>query len=331
MNTQKVLAAAGILAAAGTTFAQVTPGSFTPDATDDMESYGGGRLVITSLFGGDVAVGGTVTFNSIAEGDWIDFRGGLPVQATSGSLFGAIFGLGQTVEFDFSSIGGITAFSANATAAGVGVDSIEFFDLDGNSIGFFDDADGWGPGDGSMELISFTSDVAIGSVAVTGVETCFDDISYAQGDLPAQILVFTSANDGHAVAAADNLGLNYDLIEDDYAALNTALASGQYRYAIIHNPASNFAAGFDTELANFVDAGNRVHFAFWNTDADAGIQATMGIDSAVDFFTPREVFNNASHPSWGGAASPVTVSPEPSPWNDNGDSLTGDEVVSTFD
>ncbi|MFI4882005.1 MAG: hypothetical protein ACIAQU_05410, partial [Phycisphaerales bacterium JB064] len=329
MNTQKVLAASAILAAAGTTFAQVTPGPFTPDAVEDFEATGGGRVFLTSIFGGDVAVGGALSFAAVNEGDWIDFRGGLPVQATSGGIFGAIFGFGS-IELDFSGIGGISGFQANATAAGVGVDTVEFFDLDGNSIGVFTDADGWGPGDGSMEAISWTSDVAIGRVRLDGPETCFDDIGYTQGSLPARIVLFSDSNgDFPAQAAADNLGLNYDFIDGDYAALNAALASGQYRFAIIHNPANNFAAGFAAELDSFVSAGNRVHFSFWNTDADASIQGTLGIDSAVDFFAPRPVFNNASHPSWGGAASPVTVDADD--WNDNGDSLTGDEVVSTFD
>ena len=332
MNTQKAFAAAAILAAAGTTFAQVSPGAFTPDATDNLESYGGGRALISSLFGGTVpATGGTLEFRSVAQGDWIDFRGGLPVQPTSGNLFGAIFGFGS-IQLDFSSIGGITAFSAQATAAGVGVDTVEFFDLNGNSIGVFQDFDGWGPGDGSMELISFTSTVAIGRVVLDGPETCFDDISYAQGDLPAQILVYSEGRDPlqYERVAAENLGLNFDHIVRDTAALNAALASGDYRYAIIHQPANNFAAGFEAELDAFVSAGNRVHFSFWNLDASPALQSTLGVDSAVDFFTPRPVFNNASHPSWGGAASPVGLGVDAG-WNDNGDSLTGDEVVSTFD
>jgi hypothetical protein len=332
MNTQKVLAASAILAAAGTTFAQVTPGSFTPDATDNMESYPGGRTVITSLFGGDVSVGGAVTFNSIDQGDWIDFRGGLPVQASSGTRFGAIFGVGQTVEFDFSNIGGITAFSANATAAGIGADSIEFFDLDGNSIGFFSDGDGWGPGDGSMELISYTSDVAIGTVAVTGVETCFDDIAYAQGDLPAQIILLSEEQELDVVAAADNLGLNYDQVVDQ-AGLEAGLGSGQYRFAIVD--ITNFGATptLETAIADFISSGNRAHLTYWNMDASPTLQGAFGIASAVDYSTPRQVFNNASHPSWGGTASPVTLDGT-DPWLDNGDSLTaasGAEVVSTFD
>ena len=330
MDTQKVLAAVAILAAAGTTFAQVSPGPFAPDATDDMESYPGGRTDITSLFGGDAAVGGDLRFTSIDFGDWQDFRSpGGPIQPTSGNRFGTIFGFGS-VTFDFTGIGGITGFGFQGSAAGVGTDDIEFFDLGGSSIGFFSDGDGYGPGDGTMEPKSWTSTVAIGSITVTGPETAFDDFRYIQGDVPARILLFSDSNgDFPAQAAADNLGLNYDFIDGDYPALNAALASGDYIFAIIHNPANNFAAGFDTELDNFVSGGNRVHFSFWNLDADPGLQGTLGVDSTVDFFAPRPVFNNAGHPSWGGAASPVTVDADD--WNDNGDSLTGDEIVSTFD
>ncbi|MEQ9428166.1 MAG: GC-type dockerin domain-anchored protein [Phycisphaerales bacterium] len=330
MDTQKVLAAAAILAAAGTTFAQVSPGAFAPDATDDMESYPGARTFLTSIFAGDVGVGGALSFASVDAGDWLDFRApGGPIAPTSGTKFGTIFGFGS-VDFDFSAIGGVTAFGFQASAAGVGSDTIDFFDLGGAPIGTFVDADGYGPGDGTMEGKSWTSTVAIGSVRVDGPETAFDDFVYAQGDLPARIVLYTESNgDDNEIAAADNLGLNYDLIRSDAAALNAALASGDYVFAIIHQPANNFAAGFDTELDNFVSGGNRVHFSFWNLDAEPALQGTLGVDSTVDFFAPRPVFDNASHPSWGGAASPVATDGDD--WNDNGDAVTGDEVVSTFD
>ncbi|UYV12340.1 MAG: hypothetical protein NCW75_13695 [Phycisphaera sp.] len=330
MNTQKVLAAAAILAAAGTTFAQVSPGAFAPDATDDMESYPGARTFLGTLFAGDVAVGGALSFASVDFGDWLDFRTpGGPITPTSGSKFGTIFGFGE-VTLDFTGIGGVTGFGFSASAAGVGADTIEFFDLGGASIGLFTDADGYGPGDGSMIDLSWTSTVAIGSVRLDGPETAFDDFIYIQGDVPAQILLFESANDGHEISAADNLGLNYDLIDGDFVALNADLNNGQYNAAIIHNPCCFFGAGFDAELDTFVSGGGRVHFSYWNMDADVALQGTLGVDSAVDFFAPRPVFDNAGHPSWGGAASPVAVDGT-DPWNDNGDSMTGDEVVSTFD
>ncbi|MEQ8318203.1 MAG: GC-type dockerin domain-anchored protein [Phycisphaerales bacterium] len=327
---QKTLAAAAILAAAGTTFAQVTPGPFSPDATDDMESYPGVRTFLTSLFSGNVGVGGALSFASVDAGDWLDFRApGGPIAPTSGTKFGTIFGFGS-VDFDFSSIGGITGFGFQASAAGVGTDDIEFFDLGGAPIGFFSDPDGYGPGDGTMEPKAWTSTVAIGSVRVTGPETAFDDFRIVRGDVPAQILIYTESNgDDNEIAAADNLGLNYDLIRRDTPALNAALASGDYVFAIIHQPANNFAAGFDAELDAFVSGGNRVHFSFWNLDAEPALQSTLGVDSTVDFFAPRPVFDNAGHPSWGGAASPVAVDGDD--WNDNGDAVTGDEVVSTFD
>ncbi len=252
-----------------------------------------------------------------------------PHQPTSGSIFGTIFGFGS-VTFDFTGIGGITAFGFEASAAGVGADDIEFFDLGGSSIGFFSDADGYGPGDGTMEPKAWTSTVAIGSVTVTGPETAFDDFSYAQGDVPARIVLFSDSNgDFPAQAAADNLGLNYDFIDGDYPALNAALASGDYIFAIIHNPANNFAAGFDAELDNFVSGGNRVHFSFWNTGCRSQPARHPRCRQHRRLLRPRPVFNNAGHPSWGGAASPVMVDADD--WNDNGDSLTGDEVVSTFD
>jgi len=178
MNTQKVLAAAAILAAAGTTFAQVSPGAFAPSATEDYEATGGGRTVLNDIFGGLVPViPGAVTHNSVDFGDWTDFRGGGLVTPTSGSIFGVQFGFGD-FTLDFTGLGGITGFSCSATAAGVGADMIEFFDMAGNPMtGTVTDPDGFGPGDGTMEALSFVSTVAIGSVRLTGVETCFDDIA----------------------------------------------------------------------------------------------------------------------------------------------------------
>ena len=338
-NTQKVFAASALVALAGTAFAQVTPGSFTPDAVDNMESYPGGRVFIGSLFGGSVPVVASplsLASINIAAGDtWFDFRSSPApqIQPTSGTKFGSIFGFGG-IELNFAGIGGISAFSASLCAAGFGVDTIEFFDLDGNNIGTFQDFDGFGAG-GIMETQSFTSTVAIGRVRIDGPETTIDDVAYAQGDLPAQILLYSEglAEFRHEQTAADSLGLNYDHIISDTAALNSAIASGDYRFAIIHQPANNFAAGFDGLLSSFVSGGNRVHFSFWNLDASPSLQSTLGVASAVDFFAPRPVFNNASHPSWGAAPSPVAVSGS-DPWNDNGDLMTaasGAEVVSTFD
>ncbi|NRA56509.1 MAG: hypothetical protein HRU13_00065 [Phycisphaerales bacterium] len=176
--TTTTLAVGALLAAAGTTFAQVSPGSFTPTQTDDYESYPGGRTSISSVFGGTVPIIiGSVDHRSVDAGDWLDFRSpGGPVAPVSGSKFGVQFGFGD-FTYDFTGIGGVSGFSFWATAAGVGSDTIEFFDMSGSPIGSFTDSDGWGPGDGTMEFLSFTSSTLIGSARVTGRETCFDDIA----------------------------------------------------------------------------------------------------------------------------------------------------------
>jgi hypothetical protein len=167
----------GLFAAAGLACGQVTPGSFTPTAFDDYESYGGGRSIISSVFGGAVPViPGTVTHNSVNGGDWIDFRTGGPVQAQSGGLFGVQFGFGS-FTLDFTGGGGTLGFSGWACAAGVGNDVIEFFDMSGAPMtGTFTKIGGFGAG-GVMEQFSFVSSVPIGSIRLTGVETCFDDIA----------------------------------------------------------------------------------------------------------------------------------------------------------
>ena len=159
--------------------ATVISQSFTPEATDDMESYPGSRALLTTLFNGDVTLGGSLGFTSVDEGDWFDFRGSSPVDASSGSQFGTIYGFGS-VLMDFSGIGGILGFSGWATAAGVGADTISFYDLSGLLIDTVTDADGFGPGDGSMEFFSFVSSRLIGSISWEGPETAFDDLSYAR-------------------------------------------------------------------------------------------------------------------------------------------------------
>jgi hypothetical protein len=175
-----MLAISGLLATAGAAIGQVTPGAFTPDACDDYESYPGARTPITSLFSGTVpVVPGSVTHNSVDAGDWIDFRGGLPIVPCSGSKFGVGFGFGG-FTLDFTGIGGITCFSGCASAAGIGSDTIEFFDLAGSPMtGTYTDPDGFGPGDGTMERFSFVSTVAIGSIRLSGAETAYDDLCIA--------------------------------------------------------------------------------------------------------------------------------------------------------
>ena len=185
----KISAVFGILALAGVAAAQVTPGSFTPEATDDYESYAGGRATITSLFGGTVPVNpGSVDHRSVDGGDWVDFRGGSPVVPSSGSKFGVAFGFGD-FTLDFTGIGGIVGFGGMATAAGIGVDTIDFFDMSGNPIGSYSDPDGFGPGDGTMEAFSFVSTVPIGSVRLGGPETCYDDLTYTTVPAPAGLAV----------------------------------------------------------------------------------------------------------------------------------------------
>ncbi len=187
----KISAVFGILAVAGVAAAQVTPGGFTPDAVEDYEGTPGGRAVLGSLFGGSVPViAGAVTHNSVDFGNWSDFRSpGGPIQPSSGSRFGVGFGFGD-FTLDFTGLGGILGFSGMASAAGVGADTIEFFDMSGAPLtGTFTDPDGFGPGDGTMEAFSFTSTVAIGSVRLTGRETAYDDLGYTTVPAPAGLAV----------------------------------------------------------------------------------------------------------------------------------------------
>jgi hypothetical protein len=149
------------------------------------------------------------------------------------------------------------------------------------------------------------------------------------------VLVFTEARAGaqwevDAADAAFGVG-RYRLIDGDTTALNTAVASGRYDCIVIHQPANNFAAGFEGIIDTAVRSGAKVHFSFWNLDASPALQSTFDVASTVDFTTPKPVFNSASHPSWSVAASPVTVSGDL--WADNGDDMTaaaGAQVVSRF-
>ncbi|MEQ9096100.1 MAG: hypothetical protein RIE32_07540 [Phycisphaerales bacterium] len=186
----KISAVIGILGVAGMAAAQVSPGPFTPEATDDYESYPGARAEITSMFGGTVPViPGSVFHASVDEGNWSDFRSpGGPIQPTSGTKFGTLFGFGD-ITLDFTGLGGILGFGGMASAAGVGADTIEFFDMSGAPIGSFVDADGFGPGDGTMEAFSFVSTVPIGSVRLDGVETAYDDLTYTTVPAPAGLAV----------------------------------------------------------------------------------------------------------------------------------------------
>lgn len=184
----KISAVFGVLAVAGIAAAQVSSGSFTPDAIDDYESYAGGRTTITALFGGTVPViPGSVDHRSVDQGGWSDFRSpGGPIQPTSGTKFGVLFGFGD-ITLDFTGLGGIFGFSGFASAAGVGDDTVTFFDMSGNQIGQDVIAGGFGPGDGTMEAFSYVSTVAIGSINLDGRESTFDDLGYTTVPAPATL------------------------------------------------------------------------------------------------------------------------------------------------
>ena len=149
------------------------------------------------------------------------------------------------------------------------------------------------------------------------------------------VLVYTEAREGaqwelDAADAAFGVG-RYRLIERDTAALNAAVSSGRYNCIVIHQPANNFAAGFEGIIDTAVRNGAKVHFSFWNLDASPALQSTFDVASTVDFFAPKPVHNNTGHASWSVAASPVTVAGDL--WADNGDDMTaaaGAQVVSRF-
>lgn len=186
----KISAVFGILALAGAATAQVSPGSFTPEAVDDYESYAGGRTVIPALFSGTVPViAGSVDHRSVDQGGWSDFRSpGGPIQPSSGTKFGVLFGFGD-ITLDFTGLGGILGFGGMASAAGVGDDTVTFFDMSGNQIGQDVIVGGFGPGDGTMEAFSYVSTVPIGSVNLNGRESTFDDLAYTTVPAPAGLAV----------------------------------------------------------------------------------------------------------------------------------------------
>ncbi|SNT10778.1 hypothetical protein [Tropicimonas sediminicola] len=176
--------------------AVVNPGGFTPDAVEDFEGTAGGRAVLSTIFGGDVAVTPSPdSLWSVDAGNWSDFRGGSPIVPNSGTRFGTIAGFGG-FELDFTGIGGILGFGGWASAAGSGNDVLEFFDLSGNSIGTFTETGGFGPGNGTMVQFSFLSSVTIGSILLSGPETAFDDLSYlvaSQVPLPGSLSLLGGA------------------------------------------------------------------------------------------------------------------------------------------
>jgi hypothetical protein len=155
--------------------AAVVSGSFVPSATDTLESYGGDRARIRSLFEGTVPLTGRKIV-SLDAGDWKDFRSDSPIQPVSGDYFAAIFG-DKPFTMNFTGIGGILGFSGWATAADADPDQLTFLDMTGALLGTFTDPNGFGLGDGSMEFFSFTSQERIGSIIWQGYETAFDDIA----------------------------------------------------------------------------------------------------------------------------------------------------------
>ncbi len=188
-KTLSTLAAIAVLASAAQ--AQVVPGGFTPDAVEDYESTGGGRVFLTSLFGGTVGVTpSTDSHASVNFGDWFDFRGGLPIVPTSGGIFGTIYGF-SGFTLDFTGLGGVAAFGGWGSDAAAGSTTFEFYDMMGAPIGVYSYV--LGPGDGTMTSFSFVSPVSIGSVRLSGPETAFDDLGYSRVPAPGAAIVLAGA------------------------------------------------------------------------------------------------------------------------------------------
>ncbi|MFI4916317.1 MAG: GC-type dockerin domain-anchored protein [Phycisphaerales bacterium JB060] len=133
--------------------------------------------------------------------------------------------------------------------------------------------------------------------------------------------------------ALDRAGIPVDTaLASDFQGLTTELANPDVGHAFISNPCCFFDSGTPAALADFIARGNKAHLSYWELDADPVLQDIFNIRSAFDFFVPQEVHDNAGHPSWADAESPVRPLPR-SPWGDNGDFLTvttDAQIVSTF-
>ncbi len=163
--------------------ATVISGSFTADAIEDYEGTAGGRTILTSIFGGDVAViDGSVGHRSVNAGDWFDYRTSGAIIPTSGTKFGVQFGIGD-FTLDFTGLGGITGFSGWSSAAVSGDDVFSFYDMSGILINSITETGGYGV-DGIMENFSFVSTDIIGSIRLAGHETTFDDLGYKLAQVP---------------------------------------------------------------------------------------------------------------------------------------------------
>ncbi|MEM7156785.1 MAG: hypothetical protein AAF799_28305 [Myxococcota bacterium] len=106
---------------------------------------------------------------------------------------------------------------------------------------------------------------------------------------------------------------------------NNAFDAGGFQVVIIDDP-SNFTVVPDStrsRLQNWVNAGGRLIFGFWNLDSDAEMQDTLGVLVSASFDAPQLI-----HPD---TASPVDLFSNletfPDPlmyndiWADNGDEL----------
>ncbi|MFG0286433.1 MAG: hypothetical protein ACF8R7_18625, partial [Phycisphaerales bacterium JB039] len=139
---------------------------------------------------------------------------------------------------------------------------------------------------------------------------------------------------GHARTAAASAGFAITEVFDEISfQVELAKGPGVYDIAIYDNACCFADGGLAGAIDAFTGAGGKVHFAYWNLDSDPALQASMDVASTVDTFTAFDIHDNAGHPSWAGAASPVLVDGSiPDPWNDNGDELTPNldgETVST--
>ena len=366
MNTQKVLAAAAILAAAGTASAQEalvwstnSDGSGIEVALDAANALGLNVTFISGNLQADfraqLDAGGweVVVIDNPTWGFEVDTYTALETYVDNGGAVhcsywnadaepsaGSIFGFGAVVDYatpkDKVDIGHPSWGSAGDVTADLSdpfyFDNGDDLTLTGSSQAGLETADGATAtavaGTTIYNAFDYSSHIELATMQ-SGVE---NQISSLLGGASARIVLYTEENERDIVAAADALGLNYDEVASQ-ADLEAALGSGQYSFAIIDITGSGTSAALDTAIADFVADGNRAHFLYWNTDASATLQGAFGVASAVDYFAPREVFDNAGHPSWGSASSPIPLDGT-DPWTDNGDSLTaasGAEIVSTFD
>ena len=143
-----------------------------------------------------------------------------------------------------------------------------------------------------------------------------------------------SSEEAEVTAAADELGMSYETASSA-SEFATKAAASMPDIVVFSTPSGGYDDSVRTTLQTHLDSGGKAITAFWNYDAYADLQTTLGVSVSGSIPSPPTLSSSDADPAFWSAyeSLPDTFAPSSSSWGDNGDkwSTAGVESLAKYE